>query len=483
MPSSTVLLAKRALVTLLLRLAAAYHIVIAVNRDSADRAVTDAYKKVILKAHPDKGGRTKDFQMLQNAKENWVNAAQQANNNQKKGRPKESHNEQGRKAPRSKSDNWPLDVDLANVDKKQKQYRIRSTFVLLTYFGITDLAVWHRFCDHVAKSRKTWCWKYWCATLETCKSGVMHIHLALQFNRSIDRSSRFFSFENLQPPRADLGDFLGEGVNRKKMQLSINRCMFYCFADKIGTVRDRRGKRCTAGNYYPCWATDVASTYPVPGRWPEALWKAHKLDHAIYESYLFLCRDGVLAKKRNLEAVKEREEAAKEAEEMAAVVKRIRRSFQFPEIPEVRAWLDKFKVEADRYPFLLFLAKSRAGKTESAKSLFKSPLELKVGKLQHFPDSMRLFDRKVHDAIILDDVRDLNFLVQNQEKIQSKYDARIEFGSTPGGQCAFDRWLWKVPLVVTANFSTSGLDLLEKDDFLSNPSSRVVVHLQAFACQ
>ena len=92
---------------------------------------------------------------------------------------------------------------------------------------------------------------------------------------------------------------------------------------------------------------------------------------------------------------------------------------------------------------------------------------------------MRAFDRKVHDAIILDDVRNLDFLIQNQEKIQSKYDARIEFGSTPGGQCAFDKWRWKVLIVVTASFSTSGLDLLEKDDFLSNPGNRVVVRLEA----
>ena len=468
MPSSTVTVAKRALVSLLLRLAVAYHVVIAVNRDSADRVVTDAYKKVILKAHPDKGGRTKDFQSLQDAKETWVNATREANANQKKGRPKEDHNEGGRKAPRKKSDHWPLDVDLPNADKSQKQYRIQSVFVLLTYFGINDIALWPRFCDHVSKSRK-----------KTRKSGSMHIHLALQFVRKVDRSSRFFSFEDLQPPRADLGDFLGGGVNRKKMQMSVNRCMFYCFADKIGTVRDGQGKVCTAGNYYPCWTPDVTLTYPVPGRWPEALWKAHKLDHKTYESYLFLCRDGVLAKKRNLQAVREWEEATEEAEEMAAVVKRIRGTFQFSKIPEVKAWLEKFKVEADRYPFLLLLAKSLAGKTEFAKSLFKFPLELKVGKLEHFPDSMRAFDRKVHDAIILDDVRNLDFLIQNQEKIQSKYDARIEFGSTPGGQCAFDKWRWKVLIVVTASFSTSGLDLLEKDDFLSNPGNRVVVRLEA----
>ena len=100
MPSSTVLLAKRALVSLLLRLAVAYHVLVAVNRDSSDPIVTVAYKKVILKVHPDKGGSTKDFQALQNAKETWANSRKEAGSNQRKGRPKEAHNEHDRKTPK-----------------------------------------------------------------------------------------------------------------------------------------------------------------------------------------------------------------------------------------------------------------------------------------------------------------------------------------------------------------------------------------------
>ena len=56
MPSSSVLLAKRALVSLLGRLAVAYNVTISVSRDSSDDKVTAAYRKVVLKVHPDKGG-------------------------------------------------------------------------------------------------------------------------------------------------------------------------------------------------------------------------------------------------------------------------------------------------------------------------------------------------------------------------------------------------------------------------------------------
>ena len=51
-------------------------------------------------------------------------------------------------------------------------------------------------------------------------------------------------------------------------------------------------------------------TYPVKGRWPEDLWKARKLTHAKYEEYLYACRDGVLSRKRNLDACKEHEAEA-----------------------------------------------------------------------------------------------------------------------------------------------------------------------------
>ena len=112
---------------------------------------------------------------------------------------------------------------------------------------------------------------------------------------------------------------------------------------------------------------------------------------------------------------------------------------------------------------------------EWAKSLFAKPLTLHVGWLERFPDKMRKFDRVVYDGIILDDIRDLKFLHLHQEKVQGKYDDVIEFASAPGGQCAFERWLFKVPLVATVNFSTSNLDMLETDDFLSCSKNRVVV--------
>ena len=53
--------------------------------------------------------------------------------------------------------------------------------------------------------------------------------------------------------------------------------------------------------------------------------------------------------------------------------------------------------------------------------------------LETFPDTLRTFQRGKHDAVILDDVRDLAFVTENQEKLQGKYNGEIEVASTQGG--------------------------------------------------
>ena len=78
MPCSNVTLMKRAFVKLLLSLALAYEVGLKVNRDSEDKEVLTAYKRMALKLHPDKGGRKQDFQKLLAAKEEWERARQKS---------------------------------------------------------------------------------------------------------------------------------------------------------------------------------------------------------------------------------------------------------------------------------------------------------------------------------------------------------------------------------------------------------------------
>jgi hypothetical protein len=119
--------------------------------------------------------------------------------------------------------------------------------------------------------------------------------------------------------------------------------------------------------------------------------------------------------------------------------------------------------------------RSATGKTEWAKSLFSHPLKLKIGALEHFPAGMRAFTRGLQDGLILDDVRDLMFVVNNQEKLQGKYDALVEFASTPGGALSYSKDLFAVPTVVTVNYSTKHLDLLHTSDWLKLPENRLLL--------
>ena len=63
--------AKRSLVTLLIALALTYSVHVEINRDAADDVVNKAYRKVILKVHPDRGGCVTDAQRLSAARDEW----------------------------------------------------------------------------------------------------------------------------------------------------------------------------------------------------------------------------------------------------------------------------------------------------------------------------------------------------------------------------------------------------------------------------
>ena len=234
-----------------------------------------------------------------------------------------------------------------------------------------------------------------------------------------------------------------------------------------------------AGNYEPCWTT-AKIRYQVLGAWPEKLWKQYKLAGDVYERYLYCCRDGVVFRKRNLDEVRQQEAAKQrkaEIEKRSARIKSDPDIYQpFPRVPAADEWLALFKKDALRYPILVVLGPSFAGKTEWAKSLFTKALELKVGPLKHFPEKMRTFDRNTHDGIVLDDVRDLQFLADHQHALQGKYDSEVEFASAPGGQCAYSHDLYAIPMVATVNLSTANLGMLEAHDWLSKASNRRVIH-------
>ena len=70
MPSA-VDIAKRALVKLLGTAAQKYKLKLELTRDSSAKDVSKAFKRVSLRAHPDKGGEQVEFQRLSAANDEW----------------------------------------------------------------------------------------------------------------------------------------------------------------------------------------------------------------------------------------------------------------------------------------------------------------------------------------------------------------------------------------------------------------------------
>jgi len=125
MPLSTLGAATRAFVSVLLVLSRSYLLALEVNRDSTQEHLVKAYRKVLLKVHPDKGGKKEDAQRLQEAKETWDKARKGSAG--KDASPKTGANEG------------------AVVCHQRKEFRVNAAFVLLTYQGVADLHQWPGF--------------------------------------------------------------------------------------------------------------------------------------------------------------------------------------------------------------------------------------------------------------------------------------------------------------------------------------------------
>ena len=474
-------IAKRELVKLLRALAAKYGVALTVARESAEKDVHQAFRKVSLKAHPDKGGAVADFQKLSAANDAWANACK---NSARPGRPagRPEAREPGTGRGQRPTSGAPL---AAVAPRETKLYRLQGVAVLFTYQGFSAdlgefLPIWQRFVSFVESKQKEWGVQHWTATAETNEDGKHHMHYMVQFWKAAERTSNLYAFEGALP-NASANDLLGEGFAGKRFQASVDRGQFYAWANKKGTVVDAGDRLCRAGNCEPAWVREVGSDlqgaakatykYKVSADWPKKLWQEYKLTVPVYEEYMFLSRDKLAANKKNLELY---QNWKRERDLDAAIegrTKRMRENLDvytpFGKVPEADDWLAQFSKDDMRYPVLLVHAPSRMGKSEWAVSLFQKPLYVEIGVKNMWPARMKKLDREVHDGLVLDDLRDLAFLEANQEKLQGKYNRPVELFNTPGGELAVTLDLYRLPMVFTINDDTKNLSLLQTSDFMS----------------
>ena len=141
MPLSLLQRAKRAFVSVLLKLALDYGVAADVNRDSDDKVILQSYWRVVKKVHPDKGGNKKKFQALQVAKEAWDTARQDA---------------------RSAGNPALSEGQLVLLSAQSGQYRVQAQAVLLTYSGKWPLPLRAAFVEWVRCQLAPWTVRSWC---------------------------------------------------------------------------------------------------------------------------------------------------------------------------------------------------------------------------------------------------------------------------------------------------------------------------------
>ena len=122
---------KRALVKLLLVLARQFSITLSVTRDSPDEKVKKAFRKVIVRIHPDKpGGSAEHTKALNDAWAKWQGAQR-------------THGRLSSKGSSSASAAVAVIAGRSKPTSKKKVYRIRGEAVMLTYQRIPGITHWN----------------------------------------------------------------------------------------------------------------------------------------------------------------------------------------------------------------------------------------------------------------------------------------------------------------------------------------------------
>jgi hypothetical protein len=329
---------------------------------------------------------------------------------------------------------------------------------------------------------------------ESREDGKTHVHIYVEFRRAIDAPSTIFKYKDINPNvrACYLGSALGNKMGRGRSggRLYYDRGHFYVWADKIGTLRNADGSPRVFSNIAAAWCRNPKSRehatfkgahhfYRVEPRWIDDLWSEDKLDDAVCKYYRMRAKKGLAAFSRNFELQQEMEQQEFEAAYMKGPTERVhKRRRKFLKIPPVEQWLRFFDEEEDRYPMLILYGESFSGKSIFASELGKNVLEVPIGvNVESVGPAMREFRLGFHDLLLFDDVRDIYWIVKNQEKLQAHIDKRVSFCETKANQLAYMRRLWKTPHVITINDTTENLEMLVTNGFVKRPTNCIFVRI------
>lgn len=327
-------------------------------------------------------------------------------------------------------------------------FRLRSKAFMLTFNSLAFVASpdqWAAFQGWVEERKQRYRATYWSATLETSEAAVengrVHLHCYFSWHgieaKGVDHQTLdAWVFQGVRP-RVDTNT---EARSPWQWLKAAQHGHFYVAVHKSGTI--------FAATNYPAWG----GLWAPDAAWVVSLWRHHKLDHAAFLALSVKLRDGHDRRKACADMVLASETTAGYAEERAAAKKLIQASAKpFKPLPDdIQQWKLQYETPAERYKMLVLYGPSCTGKSRLARSLFGEDRTLVVD-VQHadHPD-LKGFKRKLHKAVLLDEVSSPSFIVANKKLLQAHVDGAI-LGQSATQLYSYEVFLWRTPIILTTN--------------------------------
>ena len=340
-----------------------------------------------------------------------------------------------------------LPVD-SSGDSQKTPFRLRGTSCLFTYnsTSFSDMGsaqVWNLFLAFLRSLKFVF---RWTATLETslrsAHGGRVHLHAFMEFTSEVDwTSTTRVAFQGIRP---NAKPTVARGKSQKD---TVNQGHFYVWAWKKGTQFVE-----TSG--WEPWLD-----YTVKGWWIDELWSAHKLEHDEYLEYAAQVRIGYINRLKHVQALQEREKAVVLKDRQQAVALRLaplKNQFHPDVLRMLQTWLQQYRLDLDRYNFLVLRGVSRSGKSTLAKALghmfgLGKPYVQTVQDAEA-PDLKAWSDE--FGYIVFDNVNHMKFVLAQRALFQSNNDMHT-LADSRTGIYSYSVWLYKVPIVVTVDMSAT----------------------------
>lgn len=340
-------------------------------------------------------------------------------------------------------------------------FRLRAKAFMLTFNSlvfVTSPALWKSFLVWVKGKAAEFHAQYWSATMEcserSAQEGRVHLHCYFSWHgrwrNGIDhRTTDAWVFSGVRP-RVDANT---ENRGPSYWMKATRHGHFYVWVAKSGSV--------FWDTNYPPWQGDWAPE----AWWIVALWRQHKIGHERFLELSALSRDGHDRRKACVEAVVATESRLAHEAERAAARKLISsRALPFKPLPgDILQWRSQYSEPQERYKMLVLYGRSGTGKSRLARSLCGEAVTFVVDVQSAKHPDMRSYKHGVHQAVLMDEMRDATFILDNKKLLQAHVDGAL-LGQSATQLYTYEIMLWRVPIILTTNkWAPDGFDAADRD--------------------